>query len=182
MRRTSFLLAAASATLLLLSACSSSAKGSAATTTAKASDTTLSAPDTSATPTPLDTTAVTDTVSPTVVASGTHKDEPFCVAAVSFNNAPSPFNDSTATSDDFKKFFATVVTPGIAAMRASEPAAVKADVDTVANAFDQLGTVFAANNWDLQKTASDSQLAALLNGQAFADATTNLDKYCGFTG
>jgi hypothetical protein len=177
MRRTSILLAAASATLLFGSACSSS-KGTSSATTAKPSDTSVSDADTA----PLDTTAVTDTVSPTVVATGTHKDEPFCVAAVKFNNATSPFNDSNATADDFKAFFATVVTPGIAVMRANEPAAVKADVDTVANAFEQLGKVFEANGWDLQKTASDTQLASLLNGQAFADATTSLDKYCGFTG
>ena len=38
------------------------------------------------------------------------------------------------------------------------------------------------NNWDLQKTAADADLGKVLNGQAFADATTNLDKYCGFKG
>ena len=169
MRRTTIMLAAASATLLFFSACSSSSKG-ASTTTTKATDTTT-----------LDTTATTDTVPSTVVATGAHKDEPFCVTAVKFNNATSPFNDSAATSDDFKAFFATVVTPGIAEMRANEPAAVKADVDTVTNAFEQLGKVFETNNWDLQKTAADADLAKVLNGQAFADATSNLDKYCGFT-
>ena len=177
MRRTSYLLAAASATLLLFSACSSSSKSVAASTTAKAPETTAAAS--------TDTAAAADaptTTSPPVVATGTHKDEPFCVTAVAFNNAPSPFNDSASTSDDFKKFFADVVTPGLAKMRASEPDAVKADVETVANAFTQLGTVFEANNWDLQKTASDTKLAAILNGQAFADATKSLDTYCGFNG
>jgi hypothetical protein len=177
MRRTTIMLAAASATLLFFSACSSSSKGAAATT-AKAADTTLAASDT----TTLDTSsATTDTVPSTVVATGAHKDEPFCVTAVKFNNAASPFNDSAATSDDFKAFFATVVTPGIAEMRANEPADVKADVDTVTNAFEQLGKVFETNNWDLQKTAADADLAKVLNGQPFADATSNLDKYCGFT-
>jgi hypothetical protein len=177
MRRTTILLAAASATLLFFSACSSSSKSSASTTT-KASDTTLSSNTA-----PLDTAPVaSDTVPPTVVATGAHKDEPFCVTAVKFNNAPSPFNSSTATSDEFKAFFATVVTPGIAEMRTNEPAEVKADVETVANAFEQLGKVFETNNWDLKKTAADADLAKVLNGQPFADATTNLDKYCGFTG
>jgi hypothetical protein len=179
MRRTTIMLAAASATLLFFSACGSSSKGSAATTTPKAAATTVAASNTA----PLDTTpAPTDTVPSTVVATGAHKDEPFCVTAVKFNNAPSPFNSSTATSDDFKAFFSTVVTPGIAEMRGNEPAEVKADVDTVTGAFEQLAKVFETNNWDLQKTAADADLAKVLNGQAFADATKKLDTYCGFTG
>ena len=177
MRRTTIMLAAASATLLFLTACGSSSKGSTATTTTKASDSTLASSNTG----PLDT-ASADTTPSTVVATGAHKDEPFCVTAVKFNNASSPFNNSAATSDDFKAFFGTVVTPGLAEMRANEPAEVKADVDTVTSAFEQLGKVFETNNWDLQKTANDANLAKVLNGQAFADATTNLDKYCGFKG
>jgi hypothetical protein len=174
MRRTTIMLAAASATILLFSGCASSSKGATATTTSKVAASTTAPGDT----TPKSTTATT--VPPPIVATGAHKNEPFCVTAVKFNNADSPFNNSAATSDDFKKFFSDVVTPGIAEMRGNEPAEVKAEVDTVTSAFEQLGKVFETNNWDLTKTASDANLSAILNGQAFGDATKKLDTYCGF--
>lgn len=179
MRRTSILLAAASATLLTLSACSS-AKGTAATTSARGADTTLAASDTTAPGSgSLNTAPVADTTLPPIVASGAHKDEPFCVTAVNFNNSSSPLNDSNATADDFKTFFTNVVNPAMADLRANEPAEVKAEVETVVTAFTQLGTALAANNWDVNKTAADPAVQAAI-GQSFSTATQKLSEYCGF--
>jgi hypothetical protein len=176
MRRTSIMLAAASATLLLFSACTSSSKGAAATTE-KGADTTLASSSTA----PLDTTPVPTTSLPPIFASGAHKDEPFCVTAVDFNNSSSPLNDSNATAADFQAFFTNVVTPAMAEMRANEPAEVKAEVDTVATAFEQLGAALAANNWDVNKTAADPAVQAAI-GQSFSTATQKLSVYCGFGG
>lgn len=175
MRRTKILLAAASITVLTLSACGSTSKSGAATSSTVAD--TAAPVDT----TPLGTDTVpADTTPITVVASGVHKDEPFCKSATAFNNVDSPFNDAAATSDDFKKFFSDVVTPGIADLRSTAPAALKADVETVVNGYEQLGKVFESNNWDLAKTSADPDLQTLLNSQAFSDAGSNLDDYCGF--
>ena len=170
MRRTSILLAAASATLLLVAACSST-KGSAATTTAK-----LASPTTT---TPQVSTAVTDSLPP-IVATGTHKSEPFCVTAVKFNNTPSPLNDSNATADDFKAFFTTVVVPAMAEMRSNEPAEVKAEVDTVASAFEKLAAALEANAWDITTTGQDPAVRAAI-GTGFDAATRTLSQYCGFS-
>jgi hypothetical protein len=174
MRRTSFLLAAASSTLLLVSACSSSSKG-AAVTTAKGADTTLASSNTA----PLDTTPVPTTSLPPIAASGAHKDEPFCVTAVNFNNSASPLNDSNATAADFQAFFTTVVDPTMAALRANEPAEVKAEVNTVATAFEQLSKALAANNWDVNKAGADPAVQAVI-GTDFNNATQKLSQYCGF--
>lgn len=162
MRRTTILLAAASATFLALAACGSSSTSATVTSTTVTS------------------TTGTGTVPRNVVPTGEHAAEPFCQDQYLINNGPSPFDDTSSTAADFEKYLNDVFVPTIAKLRADAPPALAADVEKVASGSEKLLVIMKAHSYDPKSSFVDPELQQLINDASFLSANDAVNAYCGF--
>lgn len=181
MRTRTLIAAAALAATMLLAACSddaSTADGGADTTTAVADG---AAPADTGTITG-DTTTGDATTGDTAsgAPTGPGKDTEFCKYQQELNDMTTPFDNPESGAAEFEQYFKEMVTPAIDKLEQLAPDEIKDQMVVLADGLRQFATAFEKNGWDPQKAYADEALKALAANEAYNQAGTAVDQYCGF--
>lgn len=124
--------------------------------------------------TPVET-GVDDPVNSDVPGFGTE----FCTINQALNDAASGAIDGDGTPAVLQQFFQVEFPAQFAEMSAVAPADLADDMVVLGDGFTALGLLFAANEWDLEAAFNDPELTNVLDNQAYVDAGTAVEAYCG---
>lgn len=196
MRTRTLIAAAALAATMLLAACSddaSTADGGADTTTAVAdgaapADTGTITGDTTTGDTASGDTITGDTTTGDATTgdtasgapTGPGKDTEFCKYQQELNDMTTPFDNPESGAAEFEQYFKEMVTPAIDKLEQLAPDEIKDQMVVLADGLRQFATAFEKNGWDPQKAYADEALKALAANEAYNQAGTAVDQYCGF--
>ena len=87
--------------------------------------------------------------------------------------------DGTDTPGSLENYFTVDFPAQLSRLEGVTPPELAADVETLIEGVTQLGTVLEANAWDVAAAFADPALEAIANNEAFAEAGTRVDAYCG---
>ena len=161
----------------------------AAVTFAACSDDSSSSDTTASSTTAVPSTTAAPATTP-VVTEGTGVDDPvdndapgfgteFCNFNQSLNDAASATIDGDGTPEGLQEFFEVEFPAQFSEMSAVTPADLADDMVVLGDGFTALGALFAANEWNLEAAFNDPELNNVLDNQAYVDAGTAVDAYCG---
>ncbi|MEQ1699642.1 MAG: hypothetical protein ABMA25_06010 [Ilumatobacteraceae bacterium] len=152
----------------------SSATDTVASTTTAAPETTV-VDETIVDATLIDDTLVDETTGGDAPGAGSE----FCTINESLNESASAAIDGDGTPEVLQEFFEVEFPAQFAEMTAAAPADLTDDMAVLGEGFTALGQLFADNEWDLEASFNDPALTDVLDNQAYVDAGTAVDAYCG---
>lgn len=124
-----------------------------------------------------DTVPVADTVVDGTDAAGAGTE--FCAINTELDVAASAVLDEGGTPADLQAFFEVEFPAQLTRITEVAPPELLDDVAVLGAGFTELGTLFAANDWDIAAAFADPALTDVLDNEAYVAAGTAVDAYCG---